>query len=397
MRGHATGIHFRTHALAATAVCVITSALMQGCGPSATFKSPGSRGAAELNAMAVNVRCGENKVQLDRKALESAGGRVKLAGELCPTSSSSLHVLFVLDFSASMQVNDPVVGSGAAASCGRSKAVKAIVDRLTASRGKEDKISAGIVGFGSDASEVTGETDLAQFKPAASSMCRSDSGVTNYRAALELASQKLAASQKTTRILYFVSDGLPTAGGAVTSPIIVNPFDPFATISAMNAAAAINEDAHYRAGAEAASSLRSRFPGMIFNAMLLQPSSSVTGINFDPAQYLALLTGDAARVRVVSQASQLADSAVQLLTVPVALDPGNVDALVSNDSGARQTLTVQQLLQSQESKGKWIFSTSDFDVRKMAGDDFAKPIHFAMDAAEASGRKHALKFDVVIN
>ena len=371
-------------------------AALHGCGPTATFNSPSPRAGAELQAMAVQARCGQSKVEIDRKALESAGGRMQISGELCAVSSSSLHVLFVLDFSGSMQSNDPVTGSGPNASCGRSRAVKAIVDRLTASRGKEDKLSAGIVGFGTDATEVVAETDMAQFKPSVDSMCRSSGGVTNYRAAFELAGRKLGASSKAARILYFISDGLPTAGGVMTDPIIINPFDPLSTMAAMSTAAAINSDAHYRAGAEAATALRAQFPAMVFNALLLNPSTTVSGDGLDPAQYLAALTGDASRVRVVSQASQLADSAVQLLTVPVALDSSNVNASISNDAGARQTLTMRQLAQSQESKGKWVFATSDFDARKMAGDDFSKALHFAMDAAESSGRNHSLKFDLVV-
>lgn len=379
-------------------VSVVQTSLcpLQACGPTATFKSPSPRAGAELQALSVQAKCGQSKVEVDRKSLESTGGRMQVSGEICPTSSSSLHVLFVLDFSGSMQSNDPVTGSGSSASCGRSRAVKAIVDRLTASRGKDDKLSAGIVGFGTDATEVVGETDLAQFKPPVDSMCRSSGGVTNYRAAFDLAGRKLGASSKATRILYFISDGLPTAGGTSAPPIIIDPFDPFSAMNAMSAAAAMSNDSNYRAGSDAAAALRSQFPGLVFNALLLQPSATVSGDGADPAQYLATLTADASRVRIVSQAGQLADSAVQLLTVPVILDSGNVDAAVANDSGARQTLTVKQLLQSQESKGKWVFATSDFDARKMAGEDFAKVIHFSMDAAETSGHKQSLKFDLVV-
>lgn len=376
-------------------LATLSIAFTWSCGQSPSFKASGSRaGVAGANAMSVQIKCGDTKIQVDKKLLAASGGRLQLSGELCPVSSSSVHILFVLDFSDSMRTNDPTVDVGAGASCGRSKAVSAIIEKMTASRGKDDKVSAGIVGFGTTASEVSGEVDLAQFKPSAEALCRSNSGSTNYRAAFELAAQKLASSTKTAKIMYFISDGLPTAGGAMTIPVIINPFDPYATINAMNQAAAMNQDVHFRAGVDAATSLRSQFPAMVFNAMLLQ--SAAVSLPYDPAVYLSQLTNDASRVRIVSQASQLAESAVQLLTVPVSLDAGNVDASVSNDSGTRETLTMRQLLQSQDTKSKWIFGTSDFKAEKIAGSDFSKPIHFAMEASETGGRKHALKVDIEI-
>jgi|GEM_PF-1913168 len=376
-------------------LATMSIAFTWSCGQSPSFKASGSRaGGAGANAMSVQIKCGDTKIQVDKKLLAAAGGRMQLSGELCPVSSSSVHLLFVLDFSDSMRTNDPTTGSGAGAACGRSKAVSAIIEKMTASRGKDDKVSAAIIGFGTTASEVSGETDLAQFKPSADALCRSNSGSTNYRAAFELAAQKLSASPKTAKIMYFISDGLPTAGGVMTTPLIIDPFDPYATINAMNQAAAMNQDVHFRAGVDAAASLRSQFPVMVFNAMLLQ--SAAVALPYDPAVYLSQLTNDASRVRIVSQASQLAESAVQLLTVPVSLDAGNVDASVRNDSGTRETLTMRQLLQSQDTKSKWIFGTSDFKAEKIAGSDFSKPIHFAMEAAETGGRKHALKVDIEI-
>jgi len=372
-------------------LATLSIAFTWSCAQSPSFKASGSRaGVGGANAMSVQIKCGDTKIQVDKKLLAASGGKIQLSGELCPVSSSSVHLLFVLDFSDSMRTNDPTVGVGAAASCGRSKAVSAIIEKMTASRGKDDKVSASIVGFGTTASEVSGEVDLAQFKPSAEALCRSNSGSTNYRAAFELAAQKLAASTKTAKIMYFISDGLPTAGG-MSTPVFI---DPYAIINAMNQAVAMNQDVHFRAGVDAAASLRSQFPAMVFNAMLLQ--SAAVALPYDPAVYLSQLTNDASRVRIVSQASQLAESAVQLLTVPVSLDAGNVDASVSNDSGARETLTMRQLLQSQDTKSKWIFGTSDFKAEKIAGSDFAKPIHFAMEAAETGGRKHALKVDIEI-
>jgi len=364
-------------------LATLSIAFTWSCAQSPSFKASGSRaGGAGADAMSVQIKCGDTKIQVDKKLLAAAGGKMQLSGELCPVFSSSVHILFVLDFSDSMRTNDPTVGVGAAASCGRSKAVSAIIEKLTASRGKDDKVSASIVGFGTTASEVSGEVDLAQFKPSAEALCRSNSGSTNYRAAFELAAQKLGVSTKTAKIMYFISDGLPTAGGIMTTPVFIDPFDPY------------DQDVHFRAGVDAAASLRSQFPAMVFNAMLLQ--SAAVSLPYDPAVYLSQLTNDASRVRIVSQASQLAESAVQLLTVPVSLDAGNVDASVSNDSGARETLTIRQLLQSQDTKSKWIFGTSDFKAEKIAGSDFAKPIHFAMEAAETGGRKHALKVDIEI-
>ena len=386
---------FELRAQSGIFLVMMSIAFTWSCAQSPSFKASGSRaGVAGANAMSVQIKCGDTKIQVDKKLLAAAGGRLQLSGELCPVSSSSVHILFVLDFSDSMRTNDPTVGVGAAASCGRSKAVSAIIEKMTASRGKDDKVSASIVGFGTAASEVSGEVDLAQFKPSAEALCRSNSGSTNYRAAFELAAQKLAASTKTAKIMYFISDGLPTAGGIMTTPVFIDPFDPYATINAMNQAAAMNQDVHFRAGVDAAASLRSQFPAMVFNAMLLQ--SAAVALPYDPAVYLSQLTNDASRVRIVSQASQLAESAVQLLTVPVSLDAGNVDASVSNDSGARETLTMRQLLQSQDTKSKWIFGTSDFKAEKIAGSDFSKPIHFAMEASETGGRKHALKVDIEI-
>lgn len=388
------GYHVITHFRRGAFLATVSLGMLVSCGHATTFKGPGSGAGAEASALGVRINCGQTKVQIDKKALIAAGGKIQLSGELCPQISSSVELLFVLDFSDSMQVSDPLIGSGATGSCGRSKAVSAIVEKLTASRSKDDKVSAGIIGFGTKASEVTGEVDLAQFKPSVDALCRNNGGVTNYKAAFELAGQKLSASAKAAKIMYFISDGLPTAGGLMAVPMNFDPFNPYAAINAMNQAAAMNEDAHFKAGSEAAAVLRSQFPGLVFNAMLLQ--SSALSFPYDPAIYLSQLTADASRVRIVSQANQLAESAVQLLTVPVSLDAGKVAASVSDDGSAKQSLTIRQLLQSQDSKGKWIFGTSEFDGAKIAGTDFLKTIHFVMEASEMSGRKQSLAVNLEI-
>ncbi len=365
------GYHVITHFRRGAFLATVSLGMLVSCGHATTFKGPGSGAGAEASALGVRINCGQTKVQIDKKALIAAGGKIQLSGELCPQISSSVELLFVLDFSDSMQVSDPLIGSGATGSCGRSKAVSAIVEKMTASRGKDDKVSAGIIGFGTKASEVTGEVDLAQFKPSVDALCRNNGGVTNYKEAFELAGQKLSASAKAVKIMYFISDGLPTAGGLT-----------------------MNEDAHFMAGSDAAAVLRSQFPGLVFNAMLLQ--SSALSFPYDPAIYLTQLTADASRVRIVSQANQLAESAVQLLTVPVSLDAGKVAASVSDDGSAKQSLTIRQLLESQDSKGKWIFGTSEFDGAKIAGTDFLKTIHFVMEASEMSGRKQSLAVNLEI-
>ncbi|MEY4631015.1 MAG: hypothetical protein RIQ81_1135 [Pseudomonadota bacterium] len=360
------------------------------CGDQAAFNSRGKKAAARADAVGLSATCNSPAIMIDQATLSKSNGMATISGELCPTVSSDVHIQMVVDFSGSMGTNDPAIGSMANITCGRYKAIRTIADKLKASAAKEDKITLSIIGFGSAATDVLAETDISQFNPQPSTICRRDGGNTNYKAALERASARLASSSRKAKVTYFISDGFPTEGGNVPGIQPFNPFDPNSINNIMNQAG--NLDAHAIAGEEAANALRAANPSVTVNALLLNPSTGDYPV--DPAGYLARITGDTARVRIVNQANDLAERAAELLALPVTLDTSKVSARIAADGAQPSQVVVKSMSQSPSSAAKWIFTTAPIDLGKIMTASKGKPAAMTLEAQESGGRKHSVTITI---
>jgi hypothetical protein len=166
---------------------------------------------------------------------------LKLGGEFCPTATNDLTVLFVLDASGSMgkhyeqstnqlsSGNDPRVGDA----CGRLAAVNAILGQLQADTGVVSNV--GVVTFAGGVVAARAPQSMTDFAASldADLACNfvsqgsrvgyhpenpgavraSVDASTNYASALDAASDMLA-NVPGRKVIYFVSDGMPTSGGS---------------------------------------------------------------------------------------------------------------------------------------------------------------------------------------
>jgi hypothetical protein len=345
-----------------------------GCGESASFNgNSGKKKPARLDAVALSATCGIQTLTVDSSTLEKSGKLIQVSGEVCPTQTSDLMVQFIIDFSGSMNRNDPSIGSGGSATCGRYQAVKSIIDRINSARGNDSQVTVNVISFGSFARTIVNEVDIAQFSPTADAICRNDDQGTNYKVAFEMANQNLSASKRSAKIVYFISDGIPNEGG------IGSVFNN------------LNDSGSAGAGRIAAENLRRNHPEVVLNALLLKPA----GVNLplDPTPYLGQITGDPSRVRIVSEASQLAERATELLSLTVNLDNSKATARIGAKGAAGESVKIANFAQSSGSTKKWQFTTDDINIGSYAGR--GQPITLTIEVPEAgSGRVHSSQIEI---
>ncbi|MEZ4744313.1 MAG: vWA domain-containing protein [Bdellovibrionota bacterium] len=154
-------------------------------------------------------------LKISNKELDISGeenSKVVIEGELCvapktQTIAQEMTVLFVLDFSGSMGSNDTI---GANNSCGRQESISAIVAKLKDEGGDDlTKISMGIIGFNADATLVSDFSSLDSLPQDWSQGACKNGGGTNYEAAFNMAND-LLHTRAGHKVVYFISDGLPT-------------------------------------------------------------------------------------------------------------------------------------------------------------------------------------------
>lgn len=143
------------------------------------------------------------------------GTKVTFSGRLCPPDSQARDIVFVVDTSLSMEDNDPLVGE----SCGRLKAVQAVVASIPAGIGQF-----AIVTFNSATALVSTKLydngpalfgSIAAGRPLSDVLCLAD-GTTNYDAGLTPATQLLTTGRPSaTKEIYFISDGKPNGGDGI--------------------------------------------------------------------------------------------------------------------------------------------------------------------------------------
>jgi hypothetical protein len=233
---------------------------------------------------------------------------VTVEGEFCPQAPAELRLVFAVDFSLSMynaeksRGNDPVEGG----TCGRLEAVRAIVKRhaKTAQKSKSAKdadtdIKVGVVQFASD---LVGEIPLTAVADlddelTVKNFCRGIDG-TNYKVAFE-AVTKMLDDEPGTKVVYLISDGLPTEGGGGERE---------------------NAPRHRDAAQKAADAMRDSIDDLVYNTVFLGNVHELDDPTLDPEKFLEELTGDPSRVKLVDKASELASKILDLEPPPVDLD-----------------------------------------------------------------------------
>jgi hypothetical protein len=278
-------------------------------------------------------------------------------GTFCPVTPKGLTALFIVDLSGSMSRyrdqdgsmrdgNDPLLEG----SCGRLEAAKALVAKLEEDGGDVGAIDVrvGLVAFAGDVlrSRTISPVSLADFKGSALSpdtfcahVAQDAEGIddpsnpggidgqgvtasTNYEAAFRAAQGVLASANGRTSA-YFISDGLPTAGGN----------DPKA------------------AGVAAGKALREAVPTLVLNGLLLGQTGA------EAKSVLEDVVGDPARVRLAAGASDLAK---EILEFPDPTLSGLTVSFRVGKDGTPKDLPVASFVR--QSGGQWEFKTESFSL-----------------------------------
>ena len=236
------------------------------------------------------------------------GTKIRVAGEFCPSLEikGDLTIVFVLDHSGSMEgnpfegPNDPTSGG----TCGRLRAAQSLVQRYASMT--STNVKAGVVGFSISARVQLpiGPLSNLQNNLTSSVFCGSDSPIatTNYAAAFATTAAQLQNVQG-TKLIYFISDGSPTAGG----------LDP------------------HQAGLSAATALRA-IPDLTLYALFVGYKS---GGADNPQGYMNQITGNPALVRITANADELAKAAAALAQPTITINKDDTTAKLDNPQGSK--------------------------------------------------------------
>jgi hypothetical protein len=368
----AAKLQLNTGSTSRLALALAAALLMAGCGgtqfagnsgkkPGAVVPSKNTPGGNISAKVRVGCDSAASTTAQEQSFTGGAGTTVALSGDFCgqgltETSSEQLTVLFVFDFSGSMLINDPTTSG----SCGRLQAAQTILAKLEAEPAtSQAKLNLAMQAFGSHIMPGIAPTTIAAFKPQlnAQSVCRSDGNATNYEAAFTAASD-LLGSLKGRKVIYFISDGLPTvsgtnqgAGGLLG---VLN-----SVLSSSQSPAPV-----YDAGTAAAAKLRAQ-SDVTLNVIYLGSAGTAAegpvpaGLP-DPQTYLRQIAGSADHLRVVSSAQELA-SQIATFSTPVAASgdivEGSVQVTLSAANHAAQDFKVASITKDPTQPNLWHYTT----------------------------------------
>ena len=320
--------------------------------------------ATTAKSLAFSCPQGQGDAHLESDVLGATHTLVRLKGEFCgvlPQSTAApVTIMFVLDWSGSMETNDPLIGG----SCGRLAAAQAVLQKIQAAAGPTGKVAVGIVPFGTTALRPVAPVDLASFQSSnldEQTFCRHDGGTTNYDSAFRAAHQ-LMTGVSGTKAVYFITDGEPNTSGDAPQPARTG-FGRFG-----NAARIAELRQAYAQGSQSATALRA-LPDLLFNAIYLTDrtgdNQSVPGFTApDPETYLQQIAGGAANERTAANAQDLANQ-IQTFQIPTAapsLDLATAAGDVSAASFGSHSFKLESLAPKAGQPGVWEFTTEAFPL-----------------------------------
>jgi hypothetical protein len=300
---------------------------------------------------------------------------VVIDGTLCyeplqSVSKNELVILFAVDFSGSMETNDPLVSG----TCGRRRAIEAILERVrSTAQANHTNVTYGIVGFGTDARIVSPMTLLPETPwPSRTDLCAAN-GFTNYEAALNLA-ETMLAPESGRKVLYFISDGLPTVSSGA-------------------------ENLSDENGLAAAQSLRSSIDDLsMFAIYLTGPTGALAGNKYsditDPKSYLSQITGSASNVKVVATAAQLATQILEFkLPDPVAVELQQPNIVLSSPGTQDRPIVLESFGKQAATAGAWAFKTKPVILNSRAGAVVKNSVRVMAKASDGVVRETVLEIN----
>lgn len=354
----------KTARLTLTCSLLLSISITTNCNK-ANFRGDGNAiTRPELASKEFSLGCKENGNVSEETTIaftEDTQTTVKIKGEFCPKQTDRLAVLFIIDFSGSMGRHIPETGAAAIAgndpqtngSCGRLQAVSAIVEKIAAQKRSEDYAVLAMVPFASDVlmRRAIQPMSLSKFKEAMTkdTLCQyvvqdssfgfdptNPGGIdgnyedtwiessTNYKAAFETA-ESILSSVRGRKVVYFISDGEPTAGGN----------DPV------------------QDGITAGLHLQTANSDLTLNSLLLGDPEDSTAYSV-----LEKIAGDASRVRVARSASDLANEIIKFPETTI--NGQSVKAVFKTSTGTSQDIPLAYFTQSSETK--WTYETVPFQL-----------------------------------
>ncbi len=263
----------------------------------------------------------------------------ELTGSICPKPQrpSRITVLFLIDWSGSMQTMDPKVGD----SCGRLQAAKAITNYIKNSADPQTVVQEGMIPF-STAVDLSGIIPLADVDTFAQSLqadkfCRA-AGATNYHAPLQQARYMLQGVQGRV-VIYFITDGAPNVKLDGTFS-----FD--------------NDPQVVENAIDAGRQLKDVTPGVTLNSILLGAQAATA------QSTMTNVTGDPTRVKLVSNATDLAGSILKF--EPPTLVPTSATATLTS-GGVSKTVAIAEINPDPNNPGNWIYKTEPFSLDGVDG------------------------------
>jgi hypothetical protein len=315
----------------------------------------------EQNAQGYALTCRDAQPRREELTAKS-GTSVVVKGEICPQSFGRLTVLFVVDFSGSMEQSDP---RSLFLNCGRLAAANAIVKKIEKDMSEKDDIRIGLISFDDTARVDEQIMPLKDFKSNLNTfeLCGANQAATNYKSAFDQ-SRAVLNGIDGNKLVYFISDGMPTLGGD-------GPQD--------------NNDAggkHKLGGTQAMQALQQNTPNLTVNAVFLNKGQTGQA-EFD---YLSQLTGNASRVRVASSAAQLADKVVELSIPRVVLNESAAAAFVETTASGKAPLNLKRFSKDPTREGIWTYETNPIPMAASPG---ATTLHtITITAPDLSGNQH---------
>lgn len=296
----------------------------------------------DANSRVLDAPCtpggsGPQVIDVDHVGSASDSFEVKTEWCLKGKQVGRLRVMFLVDHSGSMNNNDPLVNG----SCGRLDAANALVEKIKSQMAESDEVDVAAVTFGSQAKSASGFVPIDDFTQAhinAEVFCGAIDQ-TNYQSALQVASDlvKGTADSETPVVAYLLSDGLPSLGKEQSQEDYISTEQ-----AALSAAKSFRE-----------------LGNVSLNAIYLQ-STRPAGTT-SPESYLAELTGGPDKVKIVSNAQDLAASVTKFELPAPKTDLTSATATVTG-KGRPRSITLKSVEPDPTNPNKILVTTERFKL-----------------------------------